>query len=60
MRPVPEMKKSNTKAFVFGQKKALPITEKYTCTIETDLKYTTAEFYSIKGASDNCYAMKLL
>jgi hypothetical protein len=57
MRPVPEMKKTNTKAYAFGQKKPLPITEKYTCTIETDLKYTTAEFYSIKGASDNllCY-----
>jgi hypothetical protein len=56
-RTVPEMKKTNTKAYDFGQKKALPITEKYTCTIETDLKNTTTEFYSIKEASDNllCY-----
>jgi hypothetical protein len=46
MRPVPEMKKTNTKAYAFGLKKPLSITEKYTCIIETDSKYTAAEFYS--------------
>lgn len=47
MKTVAEMKKSNTKGYAFGQKKALPIKERCTCTIETNSTLTTAEFYTI-------------
>ena len=48
MTPLPKMEKSNTKAYAFGQKNALPIEGKYTFTVESDSKYTTSDFFIIR------------
>ena len=49
MSPKPRLQKSKVRAFAFGQSKPLPIKGKYTCTIETDSKITTADFHVVSG-----------
>ena len=47
MSPRPRLQKSKVKAYAFGQKKPLAIKGKYTCTVESDQKFTTAEFHVV-------------
>ena len=49
MCPKPQFKKSKVRAFAFGQNKPLPIKGKYTCIVETDSKFTTADFHVVSG-----------
>ena len=49
MCPKPCLQKSKVRAFAFGQSKPLPIKGKYTCTVETDSKITTADFHVGSG-----------
>ena len=53
MNPRPKLQKSKVRAFAFGQCKPLPIKGKYTCTVETDSKITTADFHVVSGNKEN-------
>ena len=47
MSPRPRLRKSKVKAYAFGQKKPLAIKGKFTCTVESAQKFTTAEFHVV-------------
>ena len=47
MSPRTRLIKSKVKAYAFGQKKPLAMKGKYTCTVESDQKFTTAEFHVV-------------
>jgi hypothetical protein len=52
MRPKPQMQRAKIKAFPFGQSKPLPLKGKYTFTVESGKKFTTADFYIMSGGSE--------
>ena len=47
----PKLEKTNTKVFAFAQNTPLAIKGKYSFTIESESKYTVADFYVIQSAS---------
>ena len=53
MKTKPKLSKPDTDAYAYGQKRKLPIKGKFTGTIETSNKITTAMFYVINGNYDS-------
>ena len=48
----PKPQKANIKAYAFGQDTPLPVLNTYTLSIESDTKFATAEFHTIRGTSE--------
>ena len=53
MKTRPVISRTDTKAYAYGQKQKLPIKGKFTATVETSRKITTAVFYIIGGNNDS-------
>ena len=53
MKTKPTLSKPDTDAYAYGQKRKLPIKGKFTGTVETSNKITTAMFYVINGNYDS-------
>ena len=53
MKTRPRISKTDTKVYAYGQKQKLPIKGKFTATVETSKKITTAIFYIIGGNNDS-------
>ena len=52
MTPRPKPQKAQIKAYAFGQNTSLPVQNTYTLSIESDKKFATAVFHTIKGSSE--------
>jgi len=58
MTPRPKTQKAKIKAYAFGQDKPLPVRNTYTLSVESDTKFTTAEFHTINGTSETLISYK--
>ena len=53
MKPTPNISKTDTKAYAYGQRQKLPIKGKFTASVETSKKIITSTFYIISGDYDS-------
>ncbi|XP_060604313.1 uncharacterized protein K02A2.6-like [Ruditapes philippinarum] len=59
MKIRPEIKKTKTKAFAFGQKSPLPFIGKCSLLVESDSKFMTKDFHIVKGNKESLISYEL-